>query len=71
MPYFIARTAEVERALFLRQWGVPFWALAEVFGRDAMLWYRTWHGYQGVTQGQVSPLLSALGKEARPLLCHA
>ncbi len=28
MPYLIARTAEVEKALFLRQWGVPFWALA-------------------------------------------
>lgn len=42
MPYLIARTAEVEKALFLRQWGVPFWALAYVFGRDAMFWYRAW-----------------------------
>lgn len=42
MPYFIARTAEVEKALFLRQWGVPFTALAEVFGRNAMFWYRAW-----------------------------
>lgn len=42
MPYGIGRTAEIEKALFLRQWGVPFAALAYVFGRDAMFWYRTW-----------------------------
>jgi hypothetical protein len=42
MPYLSARTEEVEKALFLRQWGVPFTALAYVFGRDAMFWYRTW-----------------------------
>ena len=42
MPYMTARTAEVEKALSLRQWGVPFDALAYVFGRDAMFWYRAW-----------------------------
>jgi hypothetical protein len=42
LPYLSARTGEVEKALFLRQWGVPFAALAYVFGRDAMFWYRTW-----------------------------
>ncbi len=42
MPYLIARTEEVEKALFLRQWGVPFEALASVFGRDGMFWYRAW-----------------------------
>jgi len=42
MPYMIARTEEVEKALYLRQWGVPFDALAYVFGRDAMFWYRAW-----------------------------
>jgi len=42
MPYLIARTEEVEKALFLRQWDVPFDALAYVFGRDAMFWYRAW-----------------------------
>ena len=42
MPSMIARTAEVEKALYLRQWGVPFDALAYVFGRDAMFWYRAW-----------------------------
>lgn len=42
LPYCIARTDEIEKALFLRQWGVPFAALAYVFGRDAMFWYRAW-----------------------------
>lgn len=42
MPYMIARTDAVEKALYLRQWGVPFDALAYVFGRDAMFWYRAW-----------------------------
>jgi hypothetical protein len=42
LPYGVARTAEVEKALYLRQWGVPFEALAYVFGRNAMFWYRAW-----------------------------
>lgn len=42
LPYGIGRTAEVEKALFLRHWGVPFDALASVFGRNAMFWYRAW-----------------------------
>jgi hypothetical protein len=42
LPYLSARTAEVEKALYLRQWGVPFEALAYVFGRGAMFWYRAW-----------------------------
>jgi hypothetical protein len=42
MPYLMARTGEVAKALSLRQWGVPCDALAYVFGRDAMFWYRAW-----------------------------
>lgn len=42
MPYLIGRTEEIERALYLRQWAVPFDALAYVFGRNAMFWYRAW-----------------------------
>jgi hypothetical protein len=38
MPYMIGRTEEIEKALSLRQWGVPFDALAYVFGRNAMFW---------------------------------
>src|SRR5206468_3746867 len=42
MPGLIGRTDDVEKALYLRQWGVPFDALAYVFGRDPMYWYRAW-----------------------------
>jgi len=42
LPYCIARTDEVEKALYLRHWGVPCEALAYVFGRNAMFWYRAW-----------------------------
>ena len=42
LPYGIGRAEEVEKALFLRHWGVPFDALAYVFGRNAMFWYRAW-----------------------------
>ena len=42
MPYMIARTDEVEKALYLRRWGVPFEALVYVFGRDSMFWYRAY-----------------------------
>ena len=40
MPYLSARTVKVEGPLFLRTFGVPFWALAHVFGADPMFWYR-------------------------------
>ncbi len=40
MPYMTARTEEVEGPLFLRKFGVPFWALARLFGGDPMRWYR-------------------------------
>jgi hypothetical protein len=40
LPYLTARTQEVENALYLRKFSVPFQALARVFGRDAMYWYR-------------------------------
>ena len=40
MPYMVGRTEAVEKAHYLRHWGVPFDALVYVFGRDAMYWYR-------------------------------
>jgi hypothetical protein len=40
MPYTAARTEDVQEVLFLRKFAVPFWALAEVFGRDPMFYYR-------------------------------
>lgn len=44
MPYMTAPVAEVEKALFLMRFHVPCWALAYVFGRDAMYWYRLQQG---------------------------
>ena len=44
MPYMTARAGEVEGPLFLRTFGVPFWALARVFGNDPMFWYRLERG---------------------------
>lgn len=42
LPYAVERTDEVEKALFLRSYGVPFEALAYVFGRDASFYQRAW-----------------------------
>ncbi|WP_345375343.1 hypothetical protein, partial [Algivirga pacifica] len=40
MPYNREVTPEVEKALFLIKFGVPFWALGSVFGKNHMYWYR-------------------------------
>ncbi len=40
MPYMTGFTDDVEKALFLRKFNVPFWALSHVFGRNPMYWYR-------------------------------
>ena len=40
MAYNVARTEDVEKGIYLRRWGVPFDALAHLFGRNAMFWYR-------------------------------
>jgi hypothetical protein len=40
MPYMTGLTDEIENALFFRKFGVPFWALSRVFGKDPMYWYR-------------------------------
>jgi hypothetical protein len=40
LPYMAGTTHDVQGPLFLRAFGVPFWALARVFGRNAMYWYR-------------------------------
>jgi len=39
-PYMTGLTDEIEGPLFLRAFGVPFWALARVFGHGPMYWYR-------------------------------
>lgn len=40
LPYMTGYAAMVEKALFLRRFGVPFWGLTYVFGRSDMYWYR-------------------------------
>jgi hypothetical protein len=40
LPYMTGWAGDVEGPLFLRAFGVPFWALARVFGRGPMYWYR-------------------------------
>jgi hypothetical protein len=40
LPYLTAWTAAADGPLFLRSFGVPFWALARVFGHSPMFWYR-------------------------------
>jgi hypothetical protein len=40
MPYQVGYTDAVEKALFLRRFDVPFWALAYVFGQNDQYWYR-------------------------------
>jgi hypothetical protein len=40
LPYMAGLAADATGPLFLRAFGVPFWALAHVFGRDHGHWYR-------------------------------
>jgi hypothetical protein len=40
LPYMAGTTDDVQGPLFLRAFGVPFWALARVFGKGPMYWYR-------------------------------
>lgn len=40
LPCMTGYTDEVEKALFLRRFGVPFWGLTYVFGRNDSYWYR-------------------------------
>jgi hypothetical protein len=40
LPYMTGKTEEIKGPLFLIRFGVPFWAIALVFGRNSMYWYR-------------------------------
>ena len=40
LPYMTASAEEAEKALFLRKFAVPYWAIARSHGRDPMFWYR-------------------------------
>lgn len=40
LPYMMGDAEDVQKALFLRRFGVPFWALTYVFGHNDMYWQR-------------------------------
>lgn len=40
LPYMRAKTKDAENALLLIRFGVPFWVIAIIFGRNSMYWYR-------------------------------
>jgi hypothetical protein len=40
LPYLTGMASDVEKGLFLKQFGVPDWALAYVLGRNDSYWYR-------------------------------
>jgi hypothetical protein len=39
MPFMIGTTAEVEKGLYLRRYGVPYEGIAHVLGHSPMYWY--------------------------------
>ena len=40
LPMMVGRVKDVEGGLFLRKFGVPYWAIVRLFGRNATFWYR-------------------------------
>jgi len=40
MPYMPEFTDKAERGLFLRKFGLPYWAITHVLGKNPMFWYR-------------------------------
>jgi hypothetical protein len=42
LSYMRGKVDDVRWALFIMRFGVPFWAIALVFGRNHMYWYRLW-----------------------------
>ncbi|MGH2413317.1 MAG: hypothetical protein ACRDEA_06435 [Microcystaceae cyanobacterium] len=64
MPYMIGKTDEIDKALYLCQFGIPFEALAYVFGRNPMYWYRAY-----VSLGRAS-LVGTTVKDPKRLPAH-
>ena len=40
MPYMTGRAEDVEKALFLRKFNVPYWGLEQLFGRSGCYYWR-------------------------------
>lgn len=64
MPYMVGKTDEIDKPMYLRQFGVPFDALTYVFGRNAMYWYRIY-----LSLGRAS-IVGTTIKEAQKLPQH-
>ncbi len=45
LPMMVARVEDVEAGLFLRKFGVPYWAIVRLYGRDPAFWYRLEIGF--------------------------
>ena len=65
MPYMTGRTQDVDNALFMMRFHVPYWAIAHTFGRHAMYGYRMAQGLGrlslvGTTVQTAEPLPKAL-----------
>ena len=58
MPYMTSYTDGVEKALFLLRFGVPYWALTYVFGKNDMFWFRQFchFGRNNIVQTTVKDL---------------
>ena len=61
LPYLRGKSQEAYHGLFLLRFGVPFWALALVFGRNAMWWYRLY-----VSLGRYSLVQTSVAKTDVP-----
>ena len=48
LPYLRSLTDEASNALFLRKFNVPFWAIAHIYGKTAMYWYRLHIALRGI-----------------------
>jgi len=70
MPDMTGLVEDVDPALFLMRFHVPCWAIAHVFGRDAMYWYRREQGLSrfsvvGTTVKRPEPLPKDLVADAK------
>lgn len=74
LPMMVARTEDVEAGLFLRKFGVPYWAIVRLFGRNVTFWYRLELGIGrnsivGTTVKTVSVPENLLADEKHEKLC--
>jgi hypothetical protein len=45
LPMMVGRVSDVEAGLFLRKFGMPYWAIARLYGRNPPFWYRLERGF--------------------------